>query len=164
MEEGIGVAPLIGFDWNLLMIAITLVVLFFILKKFFFKKVHQFMQNRENEIQGSYDKIDRLNKDAEDNKTKYEKKIVEIETERIEVLRKAKIEAEKRTEEIIETANKKAEDIVKKAEQRATQEKEAAQAEIRNQIAVLSIAVAEKVLKNNLTEEQKTKFNEGIEL
>ena len=47
--------PLLAFNWNLLFSAITVLVLFLILKKFFFEKVHNFMEERENEVRTQFE-------------------------------------------------------------------------------------------------------------
>ena len=38
------VQPLLSFNWNLVFTAVTVIVLYLILKHFFFEKVHQFMR------------------------------------------------------------------------------------------------------------------------
>ena len=42
---------LIEINWSIIMIWITVIVLFLVLKKFFFEKVKNFMETRSNSIQ-----------------------------------------------------------------------------------------------------------------
>ena len=57
--------PLLTINWNLLFTAVTIIVLFIILKVFFFEKVHKFMMDRENEIRSSIENADNVNKLAD---------------------------------------------------------------------------------------------------
>ena len=46
---------LIEINWSIIMIWITVIVLFLVLKKFFFEKVKTFMETRSNSIQDAFD-------------------------------------------------------------------------------------------------------------
>lgn len=52
---------LLEINWNLLFSAITVLVLYLILKHFFFEKVHNFMEARKAAVQASLDQAEAAN-------------------------------------------------------------------------------------------------------
>ena len=62
-------APLISFNWTLLMQLVTVFVLYIILRKFFFEKVHDFVQKRESTVKEAFDSAEATNRKAEDRKS-----------------------------------------------------------------------------------------------
>ncbi|MDR2457583.1 MAG: ATP synthase F0 subunit B, partial [Clostridiales Family XIII bacterium] len=89
-DEALGVAPLIGFRWDYLMVLITLLVLYLILRKFFFAKIKAFMDNRTSEIQKEYDDADIKLKETEQLRESYKIKVLEIENSRRNIIKNAK--------------------------------------------------------------------------
>lgn len=153
---------LIEFNWTLLFIWLTVLVLYLILKHFFFEKVHNFMVARENQVRESFENADKANRLAEEKLQDYEKRIADIEGEGREIIRKARIKAEEQAKGIIEEANLKAADMIKKAEQEIEQEKIRAVAEMKLQIAGLAIFAAEKILEKQLDDAGQQEMIAGI--
>ena len=56
---------LLEINWNLLFSAITVLVLYLILKHFFFEKVHNFMEARKAAVQASLDQAEAANEEAQ---------------------------------------------------------------------------------------------------
>ena len=161
-SEELGTAPLVHFGWDYLMILITLLVLYLILRKFFFEKIKAFMDNRRNEIQKEYDDADLKFKESEELREKYEIKVQEIENSRRNIIKNAKKEGEKRAKNIVDLAYVKSENIIKDAERRAKRELEKAEEQMKTEIATLAIVVSEKILKQSLTKAQKEKYLNDI--
>ena len=99
--------PLLTINWNLLFTAVTIIVLFIILKVFFFEKVHKFMMDRENEIRSSIENADNVNKLADEKLQNYEAKIANVEMESRQMLKAARDEAKVQAKEIVDSANEK---------------------------------------------------------
>ena len=146
------VAPLIGLDWTLIMILATFLVLYLVVKKFFFEKIHNFMQAREQKVKDQFDNADAVEKRAEEHLAEYEAKLDGIEIERHESLKEAKDIADRRAEQIIKEAKTRAEQIVAQAETQIERERAHFAETMRNQVAMLAIYAAEKIIEKQLDE------------
>ena len=143
-------APLISLNWTLLMVMITVLMLFVILKKKFFEKVKNFMEAREASLQGAFDTAELTNRAADAKLEEYEKKIAFAELEGKEIVKKAKVKADMRSKEILDEANAKANQMVLKAEAEIERQRQKAVDEIKNEIGMLAIMVAEQIIKQEL--------------
>ncbi|MDR0886428.1 MAG: F0F1 ATP synthase subunit B [Clostridiales Family XIII bacterium] len=146
MHEGLGYTNLIEFNPTLVMNMITLLVLFLILKKFFWDKVRKFMLDREEKVRDSFDNADQVNKLADARLQEYTDKMKEIEQERREVIKNATLQAEERNRKMLEDTNKKVNELMVKAKAEIEREKSLAVADMREQISTLSIMAAEKII------------------
>ena len=155
-------APLIGFDWTLIMNMITVVVLFLILRKFFFEKVHNFITARQTAVQDSFDNAEAINRKAEEKLKAYNLKMADIEIERREIIKNAKLKADSQANDIIEEAGKKAADILAKARVEIEKEKAQAILDMKNQIVMLSLMAAEKIIEKDLELEGQDAFIDKI--
>jgi len=149
------VTPLIGFDWTLVTVLVTFFVLYLILKKFFFEKIHDFMQAREQKVKDQFDNAAAAETLAEKHLAEYKSKLEDIEIERREVLKEARTAAEHRSHEIISEANERATEIIKQAEKDATRERHKVAEEMHKQIAMLALYAAEKIIEKELNEEDQ---------
>jgi F-type H+-transporting ATPase subunit b len=143
-------AGLIDFNWSMLMVFITFLVLLLIMKKFFFEKIHNFMEEREKKVRTSFDNADAANEAAEKRLSEYEAKLKGANTERHEILSAAKNSADENSREIIAQAEKRAAAIIMQAQQEIELEKQRAAADMQKQIALLSIYAAERIIEKNL--------------
>ncbi|MEG1584358.1 MAG: ATP synthase F0 subunit B, partial [Anaerovorax sp.] len=80
-------ADLITLNWTMAMILVTVLVLYLILKHFFFEKVHNFMLARQNAIVDAFDNADHVNKLADEKLEGYNRQISNIEAEGRELIR-----------------------------------------------------------------------------
>ena len=142
--------PLISFNWTWVMQLITVLVLFLILKKFFFEKVHNFILKREDTLKDAFDNAESVNRRADEKIENYTRKIAKIEDEGREIIKAAKVKAEAQAKEIIDEANQKAGDMVLVAEKEIEREKMRALAEMRTEISTLALLAASKIMEKNL--------------
>ena len=141
---------LIEFNWTLIFMWLTILVLYLVMKHFFFEKIHNFMQERSNRIKRSFDEAEELNLKAEETLSTYNKKIEDIEAEGREIIKKAKLQADIQAKNIIREANERASEIIKQAEMDIEKEKLQAISEMKSQIASLAVLAAEKLLEQQL--------------
>ena len=141
---------LIEINWSIIMIWITVIILFLVLKKFFFEKVKNFMETRSNSIQDAFDSAEAVNRRADEKMQNYTKRIANVEAEGREIIRDAKIKADAQAREIIEDANKQATEILNKAERNIEREKQKAMEEMRREVAALAILAAEKIVEREI--------------
>ena len=141
---------LIEINWSIIMIWITVIVLFLVLKKFFFEKVKNFMETRSNSIQDAFDSAEAANRRADEKMQNYTKRIANVEAEGREIIRDAKIKADAQAREIIEDANKQATEIMNKAEKNIEREKQKAMEEMRKEVAALAMLAAERIVEREI--------------
>lgn len=156
------VAPLIGFDWTFVMVLVTFFVLYLIVKKFFFEKIHDFMQAREQKVKDQFDNAAEAERQAEANLAEYTDRLEGIEVERRGIVKDAKALAEKRAEQIIAEANEEAARIIKQAENEIERERLAFADSMRDQVAMLAVYAAEKIIEKELDEKGQLSLIDGI--
>lgn len=155
---------LIQFTPTLAMNMVTLIVLFLILKKVFFEKVHNFMMAREQKVKDSFDNAERINFEAEQKLDRYNEKLEDIEIERTEILKEAKKKADIQAKEIVDAADDKAHQMIMDAQKEIQREKLSAIQDMKEQIAVLSVYAAEQIIEKKIdSKEQQHIIDEIIE-
>lgn len=137
---------LIEFNWTSLMIVINLLILYIILKKFFWEKIRKFMQDRENAVRDAFDSAEAMNKRADEKMRNYSARIANVEEEGREIIRQAKQQADAQAQEILAEARQQASEIISKAEKNIELEKAKAMEEMRQEIGTLALMAAEKIV------------------
>jgi F-type H+-transporting ATPase subunit b len=148
-------APLIGFNWTLAMVLVTFGVLYLILKKFFFEKLHNFMVAREQKVKDQFDNAAAANAQAETLLSDYKEQIADVEAEKREILKEGKQLADQRAKAIIDEANERAASIMKQAENEIERERKVAMETMKDQVAMLAIYAAEKIIEQKLGEKEQ---------
>ncbi len=149
---------LIEFNWTIVFVWVNILILYLVLKKFFFEKVRNFMVARQNSIQESFDNAEKTNLDADARLAEYEALIAGADAEGREIVKDARVRAEAQAELIITEAQEKAALRLKQAEDEILREKELARAEMQDEIATLAIYAAERILERELDEEKQRAF------
>lgn len=147
--------PKLGlFVWSL----VIFLILVFILAKFAWKPIMAMIHEREEEIQNSIDEAKRVREEMANLKAENEKLLAEARIERESMLKQARDMASQILAKAREEADENSKRSVEKAREEIRAEKMAALTEVKNQVALLSIEIAEKVLRQELanTEVQKT--------
>lgn len=145
---------LIQFDWSYVMILINVVILYFIMKKYFFVKIRDFMQKRQDEVAGSIERANQVNTQADMLKKTYEEQIETLEEQGKEILKAAKQKAEAQARQIIQTAENQASQILKHTEAELEQQRRKAVEEAREQIAEIAMTAAEKILEKQINHQE----------
>ncbi len=143
-------AGLIEFNWTLVFMWMTLITLYFFMRKFFFEKVHNFMENRKNQIKEAFENAEIANATAEEKLQDYQKKIDEVEVEAREIIRKARMDADAQAKIILDETNDKIMEMRAQAEKEIEAEKHKAISDMREEILNLAMMAAQKVLEQQL--------------
>ena len=147
-------SPSIGLIvWSL---AAFLIILF-LLKRLAWKPILQALAEREKSIQNALDAAEKAKEEMANLKADNEKILAEAKAERDNILKEAREIKEKMITEAKDRAGKEAEKITAIARENIQNEKMAAITELKNQVAHLSIEIAEKILKQELAEKDKQK-------
>lgn len=134
---------------------IALLVVLYVLTKYAWKPIMSALKDREDSIEDSLRQADIVREEMKDLKLDNEKLLRDAKDERDAILRDARKIKEQILEDAKEKANIEAGNIVESAKERIHNEKQAAIVEIKNTIAIISIDIAEKVLKEEFKDKKK---------
>ena len=134
---------------------IVFLILMLILAKFAWKPILGAVRTREESINEALASAEDARKEMQNLKADNEKLLQEARAERDDMLKEARQLKEKMIAEAEGDAQEKADKIVAKAKENIEMEKRAAMADIKNQVATLSIEIAEKVIGKELATEEK---------
>lgn len=143
---------LIELNWTSLMIVINLLILYIILKKYFWEKIRAFMLDRENAVRDAFDSAEAMNKRADEKMRNYSARIANVEEEGREIIRQAKQQADAQAQDILSEARAQASEMIAKAEKNIELEKAKAMEEMRQEIATLALMAAEKIVEKKVDE------------
>lgn len=145
------VTPDIGtIFWMLLMFIIVLLIL----KKFAWQPILNALRNREQSIEESLLSADRAKKEMEKLQADNEKIMAAARKERDKMLKETKKTGEMILNEAKNKAGEESKKIIQSARIQIENEKDAAIADIRNQVAELSVDIAEKILQEKLKDDK----------
>ena len=150
---GIGAPnPLVQLDPGLFIWTIlTFLILFFVLSKFAWKPLLTLLESRENAIKSSLEDTEKAKQELERLNTESEAIISEARSEAQSIRVEAKSAAEKIKADIMAQAGEDAKKLRDETEKQIQVEKDKAISEIREEVVGLTIAVAEKVIRKNLS-------------
>ncbi len=154
--------PLLALNWNLLFSAITVLVLFLILKKFFFEKVHNFMEERENEVRTQFETAEENNRLAEQKLMDYEERIKNYQSEGREIIKAAKDDAKVQAQSILDDAKEKARVAIEKSEAEIERQKNNARRELKDEIGSLAVMAAERIIEKELSDKNQSEIVDKI--
>ncbi|MBI5219867.1 MAG: F0F1 ATP synthase subunit B [Bacteroidia bacterium] len=138
-------------------------ILLFLLKKFAWKPVLDMLKERESSIEKALQSAERAKEEMARLQADNEKIINEAKFERDKLIKEARETKEQLIGEAKTEAQKEAQKLMENARQTIEQEKFAAVKEIKNQVATLSVGIAEKILRKELATENKQKdFIDGL--
>ncbi|MGA8854018.1 MAG: F0F1 ATP synthase subunit B [Christiangramia sp.] len=142
------ITPEIGlFFWQ----TIVFLVLLFLMAKFAWKPILNSVRNRENSINDALASAENARKEMQNLKSDNEQLMKEARAERDAILREARELKEKVITDASDEAKVKADKIVADAKRSIELEKQSAMAELRNQVAELSVEIAEKIVRKELS-------------
>jgi F-type H+-transporting ATPase subunit b len=134
---------------------ILLLGLIFLLVKFAWKPILTSLNERESGIKDALAAADKARADMQNLQADNEKMLQEARSEREAMLKEAREIKEKMISDSKEQAKIEGDKMLKQAQVAIESEKKAAVADIKNQVAQLSVAIAEKVIKEELSNNDK---------
>lgn len=156
---------IIELNWSTLMIVANLVILYLIMKRFFFERIHNFMQSRQDSVKDDIAAAEAVNKRADKKMEEYQRRIANVESESRDIIRNAKTNADARAKRIIDDANQQAAKIIEQAEEEVRRERAKAMSGMKDEVTVLALMAASKVLEQELSgsDQQRKIVNRVIE-
>jgi ATP synthase, F0 subunit b len=141
IEPGIGL---------LFWMTLTFVILLFLLAKFAWKPIVNAINDRETSIVDALNQATLARKEMETLKEDNERIIREAKIERDAILKEAREIKDRIVGEAKDAAKAEGDKMIEAAKQTITSEKNAAMADVKSQIATLSVNIAESILKQKL--------------
>lgn len=140
---------------DIIVTILTFVILLFLLKKFAWGPLKKVMDDRERSINQDIDDAERAKMNAQRLEEENRKTLKETQDQVHKMLEEAKVQAQRQQEEIIHEANQRANGMLETAQSEIKSEKERALAEINNQVSELSVLIASKVLRKEISEQDQ---------
>ena len=137
---------------------INTILLFWALKRYLFKPVMKMITDRQKEIDDMYDAANSAKQNALEMEAEYSQKLSQATETGERIVREAVIRGQDREEEIIRQANAEAAAIMNKASADIAQEKKKAINDAKDEISVIAIAIAEKVVARELNAADQDKL------
>ncbi|MEQ1586813.1 MAG: F0F1 ATP synthase subunit B [Cyclobacteriaceae bacterium] len=137
--------------------AIVFLGLFFLLSKLAWKPILNSLKEREQSIQQALDSAENAKKEMANLKADNEKLLRETREERDKILRDARDAANRLHDQAQADAKKNADRLIEDAKTIIQTEKNAALRDVKEQVAMFSIEIAEKLIKKNLSDDKAQK-------
>lgn len=135
--------------------AVSFLIVLFLLKKYAWKPILSSLKSREESIENALNEAEKARAEMANLKSDNEALLKEARIERDAMLKEARDMRDNTVNEAKTKAKDEAEKIIAAAKEAIHNEKQAAMTELKNQVANLSIQIAEKVIKGELSDETK---------
>ena len=132
-------------------------IILFLLRKFAWKPILGMIKAREESIENALASAEKAKEEMKLLQSNNERILAEARTERDQLLKDAREIRESMIAEAKGLASKEGDRLLKVARENIQNEKMAAITELKNQVASLSIEIAEKILKSELSSDEKQK-------
>lgn len=137
--------------------SLSFLTLLFLLKKFAWSPILKMIKERETSIENALNSAQKAKEEMATLKAENEKIIAQAKAERDELLKEARNTKDSILAEAKAKATQETDRMLSIARENINNEKMAAITELKNQVATLSIEIAEKILKNELSSDEKQK-------
>lgn len=141
----------------LIWMLITFLALLFLLKKFAWKPILKMIKDREDSIDNALKSAEKAKEEMQSLQADNERILAEARNQRDIMLKEAREMKESMISQAKNTAKTEGDKMIAAARETIQNEKMAAITELKNQVALLSIDIAEKILKRELATENKQK-------
>ncbi len=139
---------------------VSTVILFLVVKYFFWEKVTDYLEERRKEMSENYEEAVANKNASEDLKKQAEKELITIKETASEKYNQAKERGEEKRKEIISEAKKDAKTIIDNAHKEVDSMVEKAKADINDEIVSVATLMAEKIIEKEIDETQHKKWIE----
>lgn len=133
---------------------LAFLVVFFVVAKMGFSTIVKAVDERKRYVDESLEKAHKASERLENIKQESEGILREARIRQAELLKEAAATRDQILQDAREKARKESERMINEAKAEIENEKVAAISSIRKQVALLSVGIAEKVLRNNLTDDK----------
>ena len=151
------VSPDVGLMiWTLLVFGLTL----FLLSKVAFPRIQEALDKRQRAIEDSIDTAERTRRQADELLAEYRERLAEARSQADEIVARARKTGEHAEAESLADARRKRDELMEQTRREIQAETNRAIAEIRSQVADLTVLATEKVTRKTLTEDDQRRLVE----
>ena len=136
--------------WNILISLCNLLLLFLMFKRFLYQPVKKVLAQRQATIDREYEQAETVRSEALAMKDAWEEKMTTARTEADGILENAVKSANVQSREILDQTRERVARMISRAQEEAASERRKAEQEIKDQIADVSVALAEKMIGREL--------------
>ena len=144
--------------WTALFVLLNTLIIFFVAKKFLFGPVMKIIADRQQEIDDMYAQAGSAKDSAEKLQAEYAEKLSDAAATSERIVKEATARGQAKEEEILREANQRADAIRAKASADIAQEKKKALNDAKDEISVIALAIAGKVVGRELNAEDQSKL------
>ena len=144
-----------GYTMTTIWVIINLTVAYLILKRFVFKPIIKLLEKRRESIETELKNAEENESAAVIHHREAEKAIVEARIEAAEILTDARLQADRQNMMILKSAREEAEALRARAEKDAERIRLFAAEHMRDDVAELAVAIAQKVIGNEIRDARK---------
>ena len=137
--------------------SLTFLTVLFLLSKFAWKPILKMIKDREESIEGALQSAEKAKQEMVRLQSNNENLLREAQLEREAMLKAARDAKDAMINDAKATAKAEADRMISLAREAINNEKQAAVTELKNQVAQLSLQVAEKLIREQLSSEEKQK-------
>jgi F-type H+-transporting ATPase subunit b len=139
--------------WHIIATIANLLLLALIIKKLLFKPVKKVIAERQGQVEEIYRTAEEASAQAEQDRRLYSEKLAGAQNEADSIVKAATQRADRLGDEIIADAKAQAAAAKKKAEAEIEQEKKKAMNELKNEVAEISVQIAQSVVEREIKED-----------
>ena len=146
-------SPISAHVWTLIQQAINVLVVLLVLHHFLFKPLHQLMENRTRFVEQSLAEAKSQKEEAAELLAKYQEQLRNAQAEAREIVNAATREAEELARRRRQETEAETQALIARAKAEIENERRRALASIRDEVATLTLMVAERVIGRELNQE-----------
>lgn len=151
-----------GYAVTALYTVVNLLVAYFVLKHFVFKPIIKLLNKRREEVQSELDESAKKLKDAQTLMDSATQRIEESKNEAAGIVTDARVQAEKQSLTIVNSARKEANTVVERASEDARRMHNAMLDQMRDEVADLAVSIASKVVGSIIDDAHQKELNQKI--
>lgn len=136
--------------WTLIFTWVNLLILYLVMKKFFFGKIQDMLDKRREEVDETYHKAETAESEANALKTEYDLKIAEATETAEAIVSNAVKTARAKETEIVSEARDKAAATMASAEAKIEIDRQKALNEVKEDISSMAVEIASKVIEREI--------------
>lgn len=147
---------------TLIWAAVNFILLVAILAKVLWKPVIQMLDDRRKEVESNLSQAEQARAEVQQLREDYNRQLSQSQREAQEMIDKATRAAAGQREEILATARGEAEELLERARTTISQERDQAITELRQEVAMLTVMAAERLLRRSMSDSDHHHLAEEI--
>lgn len=152
----------VSIDWTTILMLGNTLILFLLMRKYFFGPVKAMLDSRAAKIDDSFKQAEEANTTANALRNQYEESLKSARSEANSIVAAAQKRANEQADDIIRAANEKSMEISKKAQAEILREKTKALNEIKDEIGSLAVELAAKVVEKDINQQDHERLITGF--